>query len=169
MLVVSIEAKVQLGTFPSRGHHAGTNTPRWRRTLGLMRTRCLHYRKLALCRLQFYLPTVFFRHSAKRSLCQLEFPAVGKAGFTDCLDLPTARQLAKNCSRQRQAMIDAIHAVTFADCHSVSSRQRRRLCQLPSSLAVGKGSLPTATDDSRQRINFFFDFRSQFFCVALLQ
>ena len=54
-----------------------------------------HYRKLALCRLQFSLPTVFFRHSAKRSLCQLEFPAVGKAGFADCLTLPTARQLAK--------------------------------------------------------------------------
>jgi hypothetical protein len=75
---------------------------------------------------------------AKRSLCQLEFPAVGKAGFADYLALPTARQLAKNCSRQRQAMVDAIHTVTFADCHSVSSRQRHRLCQLPSSLAVGK-------------------------------
>jgi hypothetical protein len=71
-----------------------------------------HYRKLALCRLQFSLPTVFSRHSAKRSLCQLEFPAVGKTGFADCLALPTARQLAKNSSRQRQVMVDAIHTVT---------------------------------------------------------
>lgn len=64
-------------------------------------------------------------------------------GFADChavgkaMALPTARQLAKNCSRQRQAMVDAIHTVTFADCHSVNSRQRRRLCQLPL-MAVGK-------------------------------
>jgi hypothetical protein len=67
-------------------------------------------------------------------------------------DLPTARQLAKNYSRQRQAMVDAIHTVTFADCHSVSSRQRRRLCQLPSSLAVGKEFL------------FFLIFDPSFLC-----
>jgi hypothetical protein len=60
--------------------------------------------------------------------------------------------LAKNCSRQRQAMVDAIHTVTFANCHSVSSRQRRRLCQLPSSLAVGKDFL------------FFLIFDPSFLC-----
>ena len=58
-------------------------------------TENLHYRKLALCRLQFSLPTVFFRHSAKRSLCQLEFPAVGKAGFADCQAVGKELQSAK--------------------------------------------------------------------------
>ena len=89
--------------------------------------------------------------SRQSRICRLpdfaDCQAVGKA-----MDLPTARQLAKNCSRQRQAMVDAIHTVTFADCHSVSSRQRRRLCQLPSSLAVGKEFL------------FFLIFDPSFLC-----
>ena len=37
----------------------------------------------------------FFRHSAKRSLCQLEFPAVGKAGFADCQAVGKELQSAK--------------------------------------------------------------------------
>jgi hypothetical protein len=108
------------------------------------------------------LPTVFFRHSAKRSLCQLEFPAVGKAGFADCLALPTARQLAKPwlCrlpgSWQRIAVGKGRPWLTpstpsplptatpsavgkgagFADCHP-PWQSAKALCQLPL-MAVGK-------------------------------